>query len=182
MSRSNRYVDLKGTEFLLSDLDAEQRKLVEELQARYNKGPDWNEFENYWTSAVAAFFDARGLSRRESRQTAVYRIAQDLGNRLAIAAGLARVPDYRDELEKIVRTRFSTQREFCEATGLAEDMLSHLLAHRKHLSIDTLATALARIGYAIRIVPQSQELPLGSNGTREKTTPEDTPKGSTTPP
>jgi hypothetical protein len=167
MARPDRYVDLKGREFLLTELDAAERKLVDELQARYKTGPDWNTFENYWTGAVARFYDARGLSRRESRQTAAYRIAQDLGNRLAVAAGLARAPDYRDELEEIVQTRFRTRREFCEATGLAEDMLSHVLARRKHLSIEALVNALARIGYAIRIVAQGEALPAGSNGARE---------------
>jgi hypothetical protein len=163
MARHNTYVDLKGCEFSLSALDAEERKLVAELQAQYNNCPGWNKFENYWTKAVATFYAARGLTRRESRQTAVYKIAQDLGNRLAIAAGLARAPDYRDALEEIIRTQFHTRREFCEATGLAEDMLSHVLAHRKHLSMETLISALARIGYAIRIVPQTEELSLCLN-------------------
>jgi hypothetical protein len=156
MARHNRYVDLKGCEFSLSDLDAEERKLVVELQAQYNCRPDWNTFENYWMKAVAGFYGARGLTRRESRQKAVYRIAQDLGNRLAVAAGLARAPDYRDELERIIRTRFRTRREFCEATGLAEDMLSHVLARRKHLSMEALVSALARIGYTVRIEQESE--------------------------
>ena len=162
----NRYIDLKGCELSLSDLDAEERKFVAELQARYEKSPDWNEFENYWTNAVAEFYGSRGLTRRESRQKAVYRIAQDLGNRLAIAAGLARAPDYRDELDTIVRTHFRTRREFCDATGLAEDMLSHVLARRKHLSMETLISALSRIGYSVRIVPQEEEAALSPNGTR----------------
>jgi hypothetical protein len=31
-------------------------------------------------------------------------------------------------------------------------MLSHVLSKRKHLAIDTLADALARVGYSIHIV------------------------------
>jgi hypothetical protein len=85
-------------------------------------------------------------------QTAVYQIAQDLSGRLAISLGLAREPDYRDELREIIRTRFKSQRAFCKATGLSEDMLSHVLAGRKHLGIDTLSDAMARIGYELRIV------------------------------
>jgi hypothetical protein len=162
----NRYVDLKGCELSLADLDAEERAFVAELQARYDTSPEWNEFENYWTTAVAQFYGARGLTRRESRQKPAYRIAQDLGNRLAIAAGLARAPDYRDELDEIVRAHFATRREFCEATGLAEDMLSHVLARRKHLSMEALASVLSRIGYVLRIVPQSEGLPHGPNGAR----------------
>jgi len=83
----------------------------------------------------------------------VYRLAQDLDSRLAISEGLARPPDYRDDLADLIRTRFRTRREFCEATGVSEDMLSHVLAKRKHLAIDTLTEALGRIGYTLHIAP-----------------------------
>jgi hypothetical protein len=167
MAQPEKYVDLRGREFALADLDAEESQLVTNLLDRYHTSPAWNDFENYWTRAVAALYDGRGLARRESRQKAVYRLAQDLGNRLAIAAGLARAPDYRDELDEIVRTRFRTRRAFCEATGLAEDMLSHVLARRKHLSMEALTDALSRIGYAIHLVPRSEEVSSGGNGARE---------------
>jgi hypothetical protein len=45
------------------------------------------------------------------------------------------------------------RRAFCEATGLGEDMLSHVLAGRKDLSVPALTRALERIGYRLRIVP-----------------------------
>lgn len=86
-------------------------------------------------------------------QSPLWRIVQDIGARLHIESGLARAPDYRDELEQIIRERFSTRRAFCEATGLSEDMLRHVLARRKHLAIDTLTDALGKIGYSLRIVP-----------------------------
>jgi hypothetical protein len=167
MVRSNVYIDIQGREISLADLDQEERKLVSNLQARAKKYPDWNGFENYWVKTVAEFYDARGISRRDSRQTAVYKIAQDLGGRLAVAMGLARIPDYRDELEELIRTRFRTRREFCQATGLSEDMLSHVLARRKHLSVDTLEQALDRIGYVLRILPRSQETLVDRNGVQE---------------
>lgn len=97
--------------------------------------------------------------RKQSRQTAVYRIAQDLGSRIAIQAGFARMPDYRDELDELIRSRFKTRREFCRATGLSEDMVSHVLARRKHLAVDTSQEALSKIGYSLRIVPSE---PSGS--------------------
>src|SRR5919202_1213330 len=147
MSRADAYVDLKGRDIPLADLDADERKLVARLRRRARTHPDWDDFDNYWTRAVAAFYEARGRSRAEARQTPVYRVAQDLSGRLAVTAGLARVPDYRDELEELIRERFPTRRAFCEATGLSEDLLSHVLAHRKHLSLGTLTKALARIGF-----------------------------------
>jgi hypothetical protein len=164
MARQNSYVDLKGRELPLDGLDAQERQFVAELQQRAKSHPDWDDFENSWTATVAAFYDARGPARRESRETVVYKIAQDLSSRLAIAAGQARPPDYRDELEAIIRKSFRTRREFCAATGLSEDMLSHVLAHRKHLAIETLTQALDRIGYTIRLVPCREEPALHGNG------------------
>ena len=38
--------------------------------------------------------------------------------------------DDRDELVRIIADRFTTRREFCEAAGVSEDMLSHVLARR----------------------------------------------------
>jgi hypothetical protein len=168
MDRPDNYVDLKGREISLRDLDADERRLLAKIQARAATQPPWNEYENYWVAAVASFYDARGLTRAESRRTAVYRIAQDLGGRIAVAAGLARLSDYRDELEEIIRTRFKTRRAFCEATGLSEDMLSHVLARRKDLSLESLTQALSRIGFRMRIVPISTEVAAGRNGVGEQ--------------
>src|ERR1035438_3218791 len=117
---------------------------------------DWSDFDNYWLQKVAALYEGRGLSRKESILTTVYQIAQDLSGRLAISSGLAREADYRDELREIIRTQFKSQRDFCSATGLSEDMLSHVLAGRKNLALDTLVRAMHCIGYKVRIVPLEQ--------------------------
>ncbi len=37
-------------------------------------------------------------------------------------------------------------------------MLSHVLAKRKQLGIDTLATALSKIGYELKIAPMQDRL------------------------
>ena len=148
------YTDLKGRAIVLADLDAEERQMVEELKTYAAAHPDWNEYGNYWIPKVHALYAARGLSRKEVIGTDLWRIAQDIGGRIAVAAGLARAPDYRDDLEELIKTRFQTRREFCEATGLSEDMVSHVLAKRKHLAVDTLASALNRIGYTLHIAPQ----------------------------
>lgn len=162
------YTDLKGRQLSLAELDAEESTLVAELRRRAETNPDWNAFDNYWPAAVAALYDARGVSRPESRKTVVYRIAQDLSGRLGVAAGLARLSDYRDELEELVRTRFPTRRAFCEATGLSEDMLSHVLKRRKHLAIDTLTQALDRIGYTLHIAQRIPGNGPERNGSRRQ--------------
>jgi hypothetical protein len=147
------YEDVEGDPIGLADLDAAEGRLLARLRRRARTHPDWNDFDNYWTRAVAEFYDARGMSRAASRKTAVYRVAQDLSSRLAVAASLSRPPDYRDQLDELIRERFASRRAFCEAAGLSEDLLSHVLAGRKHLSLATLSRALERIGYRLELTP-----------------------------
>jgi hypothetical protein len=151
MKHTDAYVDLDGHEIALAGLDAEERRLVARLCRRARTHPDWTDFDNYWMREVGKFYDGRGVPRRVSRDSAPARIAQDLSARLGIAAGLVRVGDWRDDLEDLVRKEFATRRAFCEATGISEDMLSHVLAGRKDLSLAALTKALERIGYALHI-------------------------------
>jgi hypothetical protein len=153
MTRNDVYVDLQGHAISLAKLDEEERKLVSALRRRAATKRNWTDFDNFWMDAVARFYDARGLTRKQSRRTEVFQIAQDLSARLAVESGRARLSDYRDELAELVTQQFPTRRAFCKATGLSEDLLSHVLAHRKHVSIRTLTEALDRIGYALHITP-----------------------------
>ena len=149
------YTTLDGTAVALGSLDAQERALVSTLQAEAKAMPR-DEFYNHWIKTVLPFYRQRGLSKRDTVETGVYRIAQDLHSRKMVADGIARIPDYRDDLEKIVSKQFPTRRAFCEATGLTEDMLSHVFAKRKHLAVDTLEAALAKVGYRLHIVPTAR--------------------------
>jgi hypothetical protein len=154
-------VDLDGNKISLLHLDADEHKLLARIQRRARTNPDWDAFDNYWTIAVPAFYEARGLPRKAVLDTVLWRIAQDLSGRIAVAAGLARLGDWRDDLEDLVRQQFPTRKAFCEATGISEDMLSHVLAGRKDLSLAALTKALERIGYALHIrkVPEVRPVP-----------------------
>jgi hypothetical protein len=154
------YVDLYGRSISLKSLDADERGLVASLRRRAATNPAWHEFRNLSVKALAQFYEPRGVSRRKVVSTPVWRIAADLTGRLGIKQGVMRAPDYRDELEHLIATRFKSRRAFCEATGLSEDMLSHVLARRKDLSIQTLAKALAKIGCLIHIVPAPAPAPI----------------------
>lgn len=149
----NTYYRLRGEAVLLDGLDREERALLNRLIRSYRKQPGWDEFHNEWVAAVGKLYDERGVSRRQSRRTALYQVAQDLCGRLGLLHGHTRQGDYRDDLSLLVHTGFKTRRAFCEATGLSEDMLSHVLARRKHLSIQKLTEALERIGYTLQIRP-----------------------------
>jgi hypothetical protein len=93
MKRTEVFVDLDGHEVALAGLDAEERRLVARLCRRARTHPDWTDFENYWMSEVGAFYDARGVPRRTSCGSVPFRIAQDLSDRLGLAAGLIRPDD-----------------------------------------------------------------------------------------
>ncbi len=145
-------LELNRDGIITDGLDDSEREFIEVLRRRAADRPDWNDFDTYWFREVKRFYLARGVVRADLPATVGYRIAQELSSRLALQSGLVREPDYRDELADLIRRRFKTRREFCEATGLSEDMLSHVLARRKHLSIESLQQALARIGCSLRII------------------------------
>jgi hypothetical protein len=155
MTKGQTYKTLRGQPIDLTSLDADERRLVDDLTAKSRSVTDWADYANYYMPAVHNLYSPRGLSRRQIIETPVWKIAQDLNSRLMVAAGeaTAPTPDYRDTLEQLIRTAFPTQKAFCEATGLSEDLVSHVLNKRKHLAIDTLSDALQRIGYRIQIVP-----------------------------
>jgi hypothetical protein len=153
MKPANVYVDLDGNAIALDGLDGAERQLIARLRRRARTHPDWYDFGNYYLRAVAEFCDAHHISRKAATRTAVFRIAQDLSSRLGLAAGHIRPDDYLSDLEDLARRKFPSQRAFCDATGIAPDMLSHVLAGRKELSLGALTRALERIGYRLRIVP-----------------------------
>jgi hypothetical protein len=155
VTQASVYVDLRGRQHSLDALDADERKLVTRFKRRAASTAEYSEYHNFWLPVVAEFYKDRGLTKRQIVKTTVYRIAQDLGSRLMVDQGLARAPDYRSELAELVRSKFKTRREFCQKTGLSEDMLSHVLAGRKNMSIDALTGALDQIGYTLRIVPKA---------------------------
>ena len=160
------YTDLHGRTLDLTALDAEERSLLSRLRERAAQGPGWNEFDAFWWRELVALYDGRGISREESIRSPLYRVARDLSSRLAITEGVVRQPDYRDELADLIRRRFKTRRAFCDATGLSPDMLSHVLARRKHLSMESLQQALDGIGCALRIVPAEDAAALPTGETR----------------
>ena len=155
-SHEDFYDDIEGITHDLSLLDEQERELLQDLISSATKHPDarTGEYRNYYIGRVGAFYEARGLSRTEVTKTTVWRIAQNIAGRLLVASGIARdSDDYRDKLDQLIRDKFGNRRQFCEATGISEDMLSHVLAKRKHLSIQSLSDALGKIGYTIDVAP-----------------------------
>lgn len=156
MIQANINTILDGSRYVVVVLDDEERKLLDALQRYTERNTNWTEFSNYYIKKVGKFYEDRGLSRQEVVETPVWKIAEGICGRLQVAAGEAEESDYRDELELLIQTKFGSRREFCKATGLSEDMLSHVLAGRKNFSIDKLGEALAKIGYTFHISPLTE--------------------------
>jgi hypothetical protein len=134
MKKNDIYIDLDGNEIFLANLDEE---------------------------AVREFYKARGTTGKQIVKLIPYRIVQDLSGRIAVATGMARYGDYRDELKELIRKHFPSDRAFCKATGISPTMLSHVLAGRKQLSLGALTTALERIEYELRFLPSAKAQQTG---------------------
>jgi hypothetical protein len=161
MKTARVYVDLDGNEIALDGLDAQERRLLARLQRRARTHPDWCAFDNYRMPALIEFYDGRGVSRKALVRTPLWRIAQDLSSRLGIAAGLIREPDYRDDLEDLIREQYPSRRAFCQATGLTKEALNDFLAGRADLSLAELTRALEQIGYRLHIIAAPQRKKTG---------------------
>ena len=151
-----KYAHLRGIECDENSFTPEELALFLAARKHFAESPRWDDFKNRWYGAVMRYYDDQNLPRGESITKALYRVVQDMGSRLMIAAGVARMPDYQTQIANIIEEKFDTRRQFCEATGLSEDMLSHVLHGRKDLSIGTLTEALGKIGYGLSIVPVPQ--------------------------
>lgn len=158
MSLTNAYIDFRGRGIDTSSLDDDERQLVDELHrfAKDHLDVRTAEYWNFYIKRVGDFYESRGLARQETTKTVVWRIAQDIRSRQMLAAGMAKLGDYRDDLEQLILSRFKSRRSFCDATGISEDMLSHVLAKRKDFGIQTLANALQKVGYEIHITPLAE--------------------------
>jgi len=160
MKQNDVYVNLDGDRIALASLDAQERKFLARLRRRARTRPDWNDFDNYWTVALPAFYVARGVVRKTVPQTTLWQIAQDLSSRLGIAAGFIRPPDFLDELDELVHFKFGSERAFCTATGMPEALIRQVRAGRADMSLETLAKGLERIGLRLRIMPAAPPIAL----------------------
>jgi transcriptional regulator with XRE-family HTH domain len=151
--KNNIYTTLHGHELDLASLTSEETDLFVTALKAYDDTPEWLVFEQKWLNEVVQFYDRQRLSRRETISKTLYRAVQDLGSRLMVREGLARLPGYREQLQNIIEMKFETRRQFCEVAGVSEDMLSHVLKGRKDLSIGALEELLGKIGYGLTLVP-----------------------------
>lgn len=78
---------------ILTDLDKEERELLNVLQTHAATHPDWTEFENFSNEQLTAFYKARGKEPKDWYREKLVRFVEKIGERLAIASGKVRAPE-----------------------------------------------------------------------------------------
>lgn len=132
--------------------DPDEQQIANRIMALFESATGASAFGNAWRALVFEFYRARKLTDVRILDSKLHRMGETLEDKLKLRTGTAAVPDYRDDLLEISK-RFSNRREFCEAAGISEDMLSHVIHSRKDFSIRALSEALGRIGYRIVLAP-----------------------------
>ena len=148
------YVDLAGRRWDLSLLSVKERRLVQSVVARANKGTAWPELSSHWRRALIELH--RDLSGRDLVRRPVYAICQDIASRVGIDQGYFRQRDYRDDLSELIAKTHGSRYRFAKAMGLNEAFLSRVLNKRAHLSVDTLEKAADALGCRIALVRSAE--------------------------
>lgn len=144
------YEDLAGRQWDLSSLSAKERRVVQAVVARANKGTAWPELSSYWRRALLDMH--RHLSGRDLVRLPVYSVCQDIASRVGIEQGYFRQRDYRDELSELIAKTRASRYQFAKEAGLNEAFLSRVLSKRAHFSIDKLEKAAGTLGYRVALV------------------------------
>ncbi len=151
-------LDVHGYPIDEYSLNDDEEQILELLYDKYSEKLDCIEFKKLWWKLIIGLYDRLKVPRKETVEKPLYKIAQFWDCQLMLEQGFVTVPHYREQLRELSGA-YPTRRAFCDATGLSEDMLSHVLHGRKEISIAALDHALSRIGYAIRIVPLTKMKP-----------------------
>jgi hypothetical protein len=90
------HTTLRGLELDLASLTAEEAAVFDRARQAYDEAPEWHAFKQKWLTEVLAIYDRQKLPRREAVSKPLYRAVQDLGSRLMVQAGYAKMPGYRE--------------------------------------------------------------------------------------
>ena len=144
----NPYRLITGRHIDLSKLNANERKFLSEINARYQEEPAWTKFASFWTTKF--------LEAQLDESSPVYRLCQDLEARLGIAQGKVALPGYRDYLADLIAERYGTRYKFCKEAGVDQGQLSRVLAGRSELSIQFLDKILSKLDATLTIKPRDE--------------------------
>lgn len=145
----------RQAELNLKSLTSDEQKLVERIRKEAHDF-GWEQFSNETTESIFDFYLSKGMKRKEVTNTPIYEFASHLLGRKMIEAGVARENDYRDDITAVIRERYKTRKAFCDDVGIEPDMLSHVLCHRRHFSMDSLLKILDKLDLKLAIMPKNE--------------------------
>lgn len=147
------YRTLTGRAFDLHALPKKERAALAEVEAIYRGHPDWTEFARTWPFVLRKRVWGR---RKVPVGSPLYRVCQDMEVRLGVAQGQVAPPDYRDHLADLIEEKFGSRYAFCQAAGIDQGNLSHVLAGRKDFSLDALKKVLHLLDMQLDLVPTAE--------------------------
>lgn len=134
LTKNAVYRTLAGRTVDLAKLNADERRCLGAVVAKYRTRPEWTRFGAWWM---------KELSKRDIPESSVlYKICDDLEARLGIAQSKAAAPDYRHYLLALIEERYGSRYKFCKATGIDQGQLSRILAGQADFSIESLGNVL----------------------------------------
>jgi hypothetical protein len=147
--KDQTYRTLTGKALDLGRLATSERQYLAAVVEKYRASPEWTRFASWWMTEIAR----HGLGR----DSAAYRICQDLEGRLGIFQGKAALPDYRDYLEVLIEEQYGSRNKFCGETGIDENQLSRIFEGQGDFSVATLEKVLRPL-HATLVVKSDEDL------------------------
>src|SRR6266568_1415752 len=92
----NAYQTLDGKWIIWGQISEDEKDVLTQIKAAYERRPEWPKFANFWREKVRHLY--RNLPAKERASTVVYLIGEDLEARLGVSQKYFREPDYRDQL------------------------------------------------------------------------------------
>ena len=152
---ANTYTTLLDESYSLQHLPKRDQAIALQLIERAKANPDWNEFSNWAREACQPAFAE--LAPKQIPESPLYRIAQDLEMRLGVKQGKARLPDYRDKLEYLIRKTYPSIAAFCREVQVDQAYLSHLFGKDRDASMKKLLSMLDKLGYRLQFTKKDPQ-------------------------
>jgi hypothetical protein len=155
-----RYRTITGRRVDLGKLSAEEKKFLAKILKEYRRAPEWSAFTRRWLGDLFA--------AKLAKDSAVWRVCQDLDSRLGIEQGKVAPPDYRDHLADLIEEKFGSRYRFCRDHGIDQSHLGKILAGKTDPSMAFLEKILGLLGAEVAVRSKASARPSTSREASEE--------------